>query len=70
VAQELLENCRSARVKRLFLWSTEKAGHPWFERLDTSQVDLGKGKRQIYQGGRFDRKYQITAPPEEELPGV
>ena len=70
VVQELLENCRSAKVKRLFLWSAETVGHFWFERLDTSRVDLGKGKRQLYEGGQLDQKYRITVPRRGEPPSV
>ncbi len=65
MAQELLENCRSVKVKRLFLWSSETSGHGWFKCLDPSRIDLGKGKRQIYTGGRFDSKYLITVPDRE-----
>ena len=70
VVQDLLVNCRSVKVKRLFLWSAETVEHAWFDRLDPSQVDLGKGKRLLYRGGRLDSKYQITVPKQEELPGV
>ena len=70
VVQDLLVNCRSVKVKRLFLWSAETVGHTWFGRLDSSRVDLGKGKRQLYKGGRLDSKYQITVPTREELPSV
>jgi hypothetical protein len=70
VVQELLENCRSVKVKRLFLWCAETIGHDWFSRLDTQKIDLGKGKRQIYQGGQFNQHYQITVPKQGELPGV
>ena len=70
VVQELLENCRSAKVKRLFLWSAEMAGHAWFGRLESSRVDLGRGKRQLYKGGQLNQKYQITVPQSEELPDV
>jgi len=70
VVQDLLVNCRSVKVKRLFLWSAETVGHTWFGRLDSSRVDLGKGKRQLYKGGRLDLKYQITVPKREELPSV
>jgi len=70
VVQELLVNCRSVKVKRLFLWSAETVGHAWFGRLASLQVDLGKGKRQLYKGGLLDSKYQITVPTREELPGV
>ncbi len=69
-AQELLENCRSAKVKRVFLWSAETAGHSWFKRLDLSRIDLGKGKRQLYKGGKLNRKYGITVPEREEFPHV
>ncbi len=70
VVQELLENCRSVKVKRLFLWSSEEAGHDWFGRLDLLHIDLGKGKRQIYSGGRYDSKYMITVPDRQKLPDV
>jgi len=70
VVQALLVNCRSVKVKRLFLWSAETVGHAWFGRLASSQVDLGKGKRQLYRGGLLDPKYQITVPEREELPNV
>lgn len=60
--QVLLEQCRSIKVKRLFLWAAESAGHEWFGRLTVERVDLGKGKRSLYRGGRFDPKYRITVP--------
>lgn len=63
--QTLLEACRSVKVKRLFLWAADSAGHQWFERLDLERLDLGKGKRSLYKGGRFDPKYQITVPKQE-----
>jgi len=70
VVQELLENSRSAKVTRFFLWCAETAGHGWFSRLDPSLIDFGKGKRQIYKGGQFNQRYQITVPKLGELPGV
>ena len=70
VVQGLLEACRSVKVKRLFLWAAESAGHDWFSRLVQERIDLGKGKRSVYSGGRFDAKYQITVPKQEESPIV
>ena len=70
VVQDLLVNCRSVKVKRLFLWNAETIGHAWFDRLDLAQVDLGKGRRQLYKGGRLNLKYEITVPPQEKLPSV
>lgn len=62
--QVLLEACTSVKVKRLFLFLAEKAKHSWFEYLDISKVDLGKGKRSIVPNGVLISKYQITVPKE------
>lgn len=70
VLQNLLEKCRSIKVKRLFLWAAESAGHEWFNRLTVARVDLGKGKRSLYRGGRFDTRYQITVPKQEDAAHV
>jgi hypothetical protein len=70
VLQTLLEGCRSVKVKRLFLWAAESVGHDWFNRLAVDRLDLGKGKRSLYRGGRFDPKYRITVPKQEETPRV
>ncbi len=65
LVQKLLEACRFVKVKRLFLYLSEKYAHPWFSRLDLSKPDLGKGKRQIVPHGMLDKKYQITVPRQE-----
>lgn len=62
VVQSLLETCRSVKVKRLFMYISEKHGHSWVGKLNLSWVDFGKGKRMIVSGGEFDTKYQITVP--------
>jgi hypothetical protein len=64
--QKLLENCTSVKVKRLFMYMAEKAGHDWVSFLKTEKIDLGSGKRVIVPGGRFNSKYQITLPRELE----
>ena len=58
----LLRECRSVKVKRLFLWFAERHGHAWMERLDRDGVDLGNGKRMLVRGGKLDPKYGITVP--------
>ncbi len=60
--QMLLMQCRSIKVKRLFMYMADKCNHPWVSKLDLSKVNLGKGKRRVIKGGRFDSKYQITVP--------
>lgn len=62
--QSLLEQCKSVKVKRLFLFMAEKAGHAWFKHLDITKIDLGRGKRSLADGGVYVAKYQITVPKE------
>ncbi|GAB3027842.1 type IV toxin-antitoxin system AbiEi family antitoxin [Niabella terrae] len=64
--QALLENCRSVKVKRLFLYMAEKADHNWFKCINLKAVDLGKGKRSIVKNGVLIDKYGITVPKELE----
>lgn len=60
--QQLLTDCRSVKVKRLFFWFAERHNHPWLKHLDPSVIDLGKGKRMLVRGGKLDPKYLITVP--------
>jgi hypothetical protein len=60
LVQNLLEKCRSLKVRRLFMYLAEKCNLPWVKKVDLSKVDFGKGKRVIVKGGRFDSKYRIT----------
>ena len=64
--QNLLENCRSIRAKRLFLYLARQVNLAWFSELKEQQIDLGTGKRQIVKGGILDNRYQITVPKEFE----
>ena len=62
LVQQLLEDCKSVKVKRLFLYMAEKAEHAWFKYLDLKQINLGSGKRVIAKNGVYNAKYQITLP--------
>lgn len=62
--QTLLEQCKSVKVKRLFLFLSEKAGHAWFKHIDTAQIDLGTGARSLTEEGVFVAKYQLVLPKE------
>ena len=64
VVQELLEQCTSVKVKRLFLYLADKAGHEWLQYLDLQKIDLGSGKRSLVKNGVYVAKYQITVPKE------
>ena len=61
---QMLKECRSVKVKRLFLALAEKHQHPWLDKLDVKDFDLGKGKRVLIPGERLHPKYQITWPRE------
>ena len=58
----LLRACRSIKAKRLFLALSARLKHAWFKYLDLKGVDLGKGKRSLFTGGKLDAAYQITLP--------
>ena len=65
----LLRECRSVKVKRLFLWFADRHRHAWLEELTREGIDLGTGKRMLVRGGRFDPKYQITVPEDLDAGG-
>ncbi len=60
--QQLLEENSSVKVKRLFLYMAEKAGHSWFHDLNLDRIYLGKGKRSNVKNGVYDPKYKIILP--------
>lgn len=58
----LLLDCRSVKVKRLFLWFAERHNHAWLRSLDRNGINLGRGKRMLVKGGKLDPKFNITVP--------
>lgn len=60
--QELLENCKSIKVKRLFLYFAERAGHSWVKYIDRAKIDLGLGNRSITSNGVLVPKYSLVLP--------
>lgn len=62
--QELLEECKSIKVKRLFLYFAERAGHSWFKYLDITKIGLGSGNRSLSNNGVLIPKYQLVLPKE------
>lgn len=64
VVQQLMEACSSVKVKRLFLYMAEKAGHQWFRFVDQSNINLGSGDRSIVADGTYVAKYHISVPRE------
>ncbi|MCD8251500.1 MAG: type IV toxin-antitoxin system AbiEi family antitoxin [Phocaeicola dorei] len=64
VLQSLLENTDNIKVKRLFLYMAQKAGHYWFQALDKSKIELGTAKRKLTANGIYIPEYKITIPKE------
>jgi hypothetical protein len=64
VVQQLLEKTDNFKIKRLFLYMAEKAGHTWFDKLDRNKIQLGAGKRQLTDKGVYVPEYMITIPRE------
>jgi len=62
--QGLLENTDNLKVKRMFLYMAEKAGHCWFESLNPDKIELGSAKHQLVENGVYIPKYKITIPKE------
>lgn len=62
VVTALLEACTHAKAKRLFLFLADYYHYPWLKIIDTDSIYLGKGKRTVTPGGRFNKRYQITVP--------
>lgn len=62
--QAILEQCNSIKVKRLFLFMAEKAGHSWFKYIKHDKIDLGRGKRSVVPDGVYVPQYEITVPKE------
>jgi hypothetical protein len=62
--QELLEECKSIKAKRLFLYFADRAKHSWFEYIDQTKIDLGSGSRSLTDNGISIAKYNIVLPKE------
>ena len=60
----LLHTTKNYRVKRLFLYMAEKAGHYWLDEVDVHSIDLGTHKLQLEKAGAYVSKYKLTIPRE------
>lgn len=62
VVQKLLESTENFRVKRVFLYMAEKAGHYWFDELCLEKINIGTSKLQLVRDGVYNSKYKMTIP--------
>ena len=66
--QTLLVDCHNIKVKRLFFFFADRHAHAWLKRLNRDAINLGRGKRSLVKGGRYDATHMITVP--EDLDAV
>ena len=66
LVQRLLEECKSVKVRRLFLFMAESSNHDWVKELNVEKIDQGSGKRVIIKNGVLDKKFKITVPKRYE----
>ncbi len=64
LVQQLLEACTSQKVKRLFLYMAEKAGHPWYKALKLDSIATGTSRLMATPTGKYISKYNMTIPKE------
>lgn len=62
IVSELLGQCTSIKVKRLFLALADLCNHEWLKEIDAEKIDLGSGSRILAPGQGFHPKYQISVP--------
>lgn len=59
---ELLADCRSVKVRRLFFVFADRHQHAWRKHIDTSKIDFGSGPRALVKGGKLHPTYRIYVP--------
>lgn len=64
LTQDLLEQCTSIKVRRLFLYLAERANLPVMRHLETDRIGLGSGDRSLVPNGRYVAKFQLVLPKE------
>lgn len=63
---ELLLNCDSMKVKKIFLFFANYYNFSWFKYIDKN-ITLGSGKLQIVKEGVYNKKYMLTVPKEFDV---
>ncbi len=61
---QLLKDCRSVKVKRLFFVFADRHSHAWRKHIHTDDFDLGAGPRALVEGGKLHPQYRIYVPKE------
>jgi hypothetical protein len=60
----LLNLCKSVKVKRLFFLFADRHRHRWLTHVDRAAIDLGTGPRALVENGRYAADYLLMVPPQ------
>lgn len=67
--ERLLTLSQAVQTKRLYLFFASFYEHAWFKRIDTHNIGLGSGTRQIIANGKLNAQYRITVPEKFNMKG-
>lgn len=56
---DLLIECKSVKIKRLFMYLASQTGYSWVKKLHKDKIDFGSGVRVIDKTGYFNKEYNI-----------
>ena len=57
---DLLAQCKSVKVKRLFMYLASQTGYSWFNKIDNHKINFGSGVRVIDKDGKFNKEFNIV----------
>ncbi|MCD6173739.1 MAG: type IV toxin-antitoxin system AbiEi family antitoxin [Sulfurimonas sp.] len=63
---ELLQNCDSMKVKKIFLFFAHYYNFAWFKYINKN-ITLGSGKLQVVKDGVYNKEYRLTIPKEFDV---
>lgn len=66
IMQLLLERCTSVIAKRLILYFAYSMKMAWYDKLNFTKINLGKGYRKIVDNGIYDKKLKIMTPKDKD----
>ena len=62
ILQKLLEESSSIKANRLLLFFGKFLQLHWFEKIDMSKINFGKGYRKFVEDGIYDNEFMINYP--------
>lgn len=67
---ELLSQCKSIKVNRLFLYLASELKPDWLDPIDINQINLGTGVRTIDKLGVYNKEYNLVVNSVGDIPNL